>query len=105
MNPAQTAARLLGALAIQGRAGPLVAHLCRLASGRPAWWSAALGRKVEAVLAKRRESRAVLARRREALLAERERMAGIRSRLRAVAPAYAGAMGGRRPRPQLNAAV
>jgi hypothetical protein len=125
MNPAKTAARLLGAIehfaeqeflalragdsrrarSIQGRAGPVVEHLCRLAAGRPAWWSAALGRRVEAVLAKRRESRAVLARRREALLAERERLAGICGRLRAVAPAYAGAVGGRRPLPQLNAAV
>jgi hypothetical protein len=125
MNPAQTAARLLGAIeqfaeqellalragdsrrarSIQGRAAPLVEHLCRLAAGRPPWWSALLSRKVEAILTRRRESRAVLARQREALLAERERLAGVRGRLRAVAPAYAGAVGFRRPLPQLNAAV
>jgi len=93
------------AQAIQKRAAPVIGRLCHLGAGRPPWWTSALGRRLDAVLALRRESHALVAARREELLAERERLAGVRRRLRSIAPVYAGtAATGRKPA-RLNAAV
>ena len=126
MNPAEhTARRLLGAieefagqemlalragdgraaLAIQTRAAPLIGRLCHLGAGRPGWWTPALGRSLDLILARRRESLAFVAELRERVLAERARIAGTQRCLHAVAPAYAAAAGRRNSAPRLYAAV
>jgi len=94
-----------GALAIQERAAPVISHLCHLGAGRPQWWTAALGCRLDAVLAQRRESQTLVAAHREDLTAERDRLAEGRRRLRTLAPAYAGFAARSRQSTRLNAAV
>jgi hypothetical protein len=126
MHPEETvAARLLGSIeefaaqetlalragdftqarAIQDRAAPVIGHLCHLGAGRPAWWTATLGGRLDSVLAQRRESQTLVAAHRDELAAERERLVGTRRRLRSLAPAYAGIAVTGRPSCRLNAAV
>jgi len=94
-----------GAMRIQERAAPVISRLCHLGAGRPAWWTAALGRRLDAVLARRRQSRALVAAHRKDLSAERDRLAEARRRLWTVAPAYAGCRAASRQSSRLNAAV
>jgi hypothetical protein len=93
------------ALGIQERAAPVIGRLCHLGAGHPPWWTVALGRRLDSVLALRRESQALVAARREELLAESDRLAGARRRLRSIAPAYAGTLASARHSARLNAAV
>jgi hypothetical protein len=90
------------AIAIQHRATPLVTRLCELAS-QPGAATAAIRRRVAAVLGQRGQSMAALLHRRLSLTAERQRLSEARLRLRQVA--LYGRTPGRKPVNRINAAV
>jgi hypothetical protein len=90
------------AIAIQHRATPLVTRLCDLAA-QPGAATAAIRRRVAAVLGERGRSMAALLHRRLSLTAERQRLSEARLRLRQVA--LYGQSAGRKPANRINAAV
>lgn len=87
--------------AIQRRASPLIAHLCRL--GSEPGVSPAVGERVSALLARRRDNLSLLAARRTFLAAERARVADRLRRVQFLAP-YGGPVRPSRPG-RLSAAV
>ena len=90
------------AVAIQHRATPLVTRLCELAS-EPGAATAAIRRRVAAILGVRGQSMASLLHRRLSLTAERQRLREARQRLQQVA--FYGRTSGRKSANRINAAV
>lgn len=93
------------AIAIQRRAAPVVTRLCELGS-LPGAATAAVRRRVAAVLSRRGQSVATLLSRRLSLNAERQRLSEARLRLRQVSGYSRHTRGlGRKSAIRLNAAV